>query len=394
MLERLTGQVQPYAWGSRTVLPDFLQVEPDGRPQAELWLGAHAVAPSRVLGRPLDDLVAARPHEVLGAGPAARFGPRLPYLMKVLAPAQPLSLQVHPSREQAIAGFAREEALGVPRDAPHRMYRDDWPKPELFCALERTDALCGFRSPTDTYRLFERLGVPSMKPFLEPLTEGTVEQLRSVFERLLRLADAAPALVRDVVVAAESVAPGDPELARLALTARELGALYPQDPGVLAALLMNRVSLAPGEGLFLPAGNAHAYLHGHGVEIMANSDNVVRVGLTPKYVNVDELLSLLDFTPGLQSLITPVEQSPGVWEYPTPAAEFALWRVEVGAGRAVRLPAPEGGRIALVCSGTVTIGGAGGRLDLCRGQSAFVSADEPEVEVSGTGTLFVGAPGR
>src|SRR4051794_35726246 len=260
MLERLTGQVQPYAWGSRTVLPEFLQVEATGEPQAELWLGSHAVAPSHVLGRPLGELVTAEPQQVLGAGTVARFGPRLPYLMKVLAPAQPLSLQVHPSREQAIAGYAREEAVGVPRDAPHRMYRDDWPKPELYCALEPTDALCGFRPPAETYRLFERLGGPSVLPLVEPLREGTAERLKDVFERLLRLGDAAAGLIRDVVRAAGSVEPAnradpaDPagpagwgELAGLALTARELGALYPQDPGVLAALLMNRVSLAPGE---------------------------------------------------------------------------------------------------------------------------------------------------
>jgi len=278
------------------------------------------------------------------------------------------------------------------------MYRDDWPKPELYCALERTDALCGFRSPTETYGLFERLGVPSILPLLEPLRDGTVERLKGVFERLLRLGDAAPELIRDVVRAAGSVDFADSgcsaQLAGLALTARELGALYPQDPGVLAALLMNRVSLAPNEALFLPAGNAHAYLHGHGVEIMANSDNVVRVGLTPKYVNVDELLSLLDFAPGLQSLITPVEESPGVWAYSTPAPEFALWRLEVKDGRSLRLPAPESGRIALVSRGTVTVSATGRRVDLRRGQSAFVSADESEVQVSGSGTVFVGGPGR
>jgi mannose-6-phosphate isomerase len=389
MLERLTGTVQPYTWGSPTVLPDFLQVSPNGQPQAELWLGSHEMAPSRVGDDGLDELVSDSPQAVLGDRSLARFGPKLPYLMKVLAPAQPLSLQVHPSREQAIAGFAREEALGVPRDAPHRMYRDDWPKPELYCALERTEALCGFRAPAETYRLFERLGVTALLRVAEPLRDGTVEQLKVVFERLLRLADGAADLVREVGQAGESAAP---DVLALVRTARELGSLYPRDPGVLAALLLNRVALAPMEALYLPAGNIHAYLNGHGVEIMANSDNVVRVGLTPKYVNVDELVTLVDFTPGLHAVVAPAEESPGVWAYPTPAEEFALWRVDVRPGHVTSAPGKGTARIALVTSGSVTFEGGTGRLALSRGQSAFVGADEASVQVTGDGTVFVGGP--
>jgi mannose-6-phosphate isomerase len=395
MLERLTGTVQPYPWGSSTVLPDFLQVEPNGQPQAELWLGSHELAPSRVGDDPLNELVSDSPQAVLGGRSLARFGPKLPYLMKVLAPAQPLSLQVHPSRGQAVAGFAREEALGVPRDAPHRMYRDDWPKPELYCALQRTEALCGFRPPAETYRLFERLGVTALLRVAEPLRDGTVEQLKVVFERLLRLADGTADLVREVGRAGDSAAPDEadePDVLALARTARELGSLYPRDPGVLAALLLNRVALAPMQALYLPAGNIHAYLNGHGVEIMANSDNVVRVGLTPKYVNVDELLTLVDFTPGLHTVVAPVEASPGVWGYPTPAEEFALWRVDVRPGQVACAPGKGGGRIALATSGSVTLEGATGRLTLSRGQSAVVGADEASVQVTGDGTVFVGGP--
>jgi mannose-6-phosphate isomerase len=393
MLERLTGTVQGYSWGSPTVLPDFLQVESDGTPQAELWLGSHEMAPSRAGEEPLDALVAAQPRTVLGVRSLDRFGPKLPYLMKVLAPVQPLSLQVHPSRDRAVAGFSREEGLGVPRDAPHRLYRDDWPKPELYCALEPTEALCGFRRPAESHRLLERLGVGSLMSLVEPLRAGTVEQLQRVFERLLRLGGGARHLIREVVSAGRVVATDDPDVMALARTARELAELYPQDPGVLAALLLNRVSLARDEALYLPAGNIHAYLNGHGVEIMANSDNVVRVGLTPKHVDVDELLTLVDFTPGLHSVVAPVQESPGVWAYPTSAEEFALWRLEVDRGQVVSAPGAGTGRIALVTSGTVIIDGMAGPLHLRRGQSAFLAADETSARLTGEGTCFVGGVG-
>ena len=146
-MERLTGVIQPYAWGSPTVIPELLGVPPTGEPQAELWFGAHPLAPSTVRGEPLDDLVDRDPEGVVGSASVASFGPRLPFLLKIIAADRPLSLQAHPSREQAEAGYAREQAAGVPRDAPNRLYRDGWPKPEVLCALRETEALCGFRDP-------------------------------------------------------------------------------------------------------------------------------------------------------------------------------------------------------------------------------------------------------
>jgi mannose-6-phosphate isomerase len=180
-------------------------------------------------------------------------------------------------------------------------------------------------------------------------------------------------------------------VASFARTASELNAYYPGDPGVLAALLMNRITLQPGDALFMPSGNLHAYLSGGGVEIMANSDNVMRGGLTPKYVNVHELLAILDFTPGLRGLITPVEESPGVWRYPTPAPEFALWRLEPDAVSA-SVPAAGSGRVLLVTDGELTAMSATARLDLGRGDAALLTAGE-EAAVTGHGTAFVGGPG-
>ena len=393
MIERLTGVIQPYAWGSLTAIPEFLGMEPTGRPQAELWFGAHPLAPSTVEGEPLDKVVAHDPVSVVGRASFEAFGPRLPFLLKVIAAAQPLSLQAHPSREQAEAGFAREQAAGIPRDAPNRTYRDGWPKPEVLCAMVLTEALCGFREPHATYELFQKLGVGSALELVKPLADADLpaeERLATVFGRLLRLSPDQRSVITEVVQAAE--APNQPkDLASFARTARELGQHYPGDPGVLAALLMNRVTLQPGDALYMPAGNLHAYLTGGGVEIMANSDNVMRGGLTPKYVNVDELLAILDFTPGFPGLITPVEESPGIWRYPTPAPEFALWRLETREGP-IAVPAGTAGRIVLVTDGELRVKSAGQEVDLVRGDAALLTAGE-EVAVTGQGTAFVGGPG-
>ena len=393
MIERLTGVIQPYAWGSLTAIPEFLGMEPTGRPQAELWFGAHPLAPSTVDGEPLEKVVAHDPVSVVGRASVETFGTRLPFLLKVIAAAQPLSLQAHPSREQAEAGFAREQAAGIPRDAPNRTYRDGWPKPEVLCAMVQTEALCGFREPHATYELFQKLGVGNALELVKPLTdldEPAEARLATVFGRLLRLSPDQRSVITEVVQAAETLnQPND--LASFARTARELGQHYPGDPGVLAALLMNRVTLRPGDAMYMPAGNLHAYLSGGGVEIMANSDNVMRGGLTPKYVNVDELLAILDFTPGFPGLITPVEESPGIWRYPTPAPEFALWRLETREGP-IAVPAGTAGRIVLVTDGELRVKSAGQEVDLVRGDAALLTAGE-EVAVTGQGTAFVGGPG-
>jgi mannose-6-phosphate isomerase len=392
MIERLTGVIQPYAWGSRTAIPEFLGRPPTGKPQAELWFGAHPLAPSTVDGEPLDKVVAHDPLGVVGRATVEAFGPRLPFLLKVIAAAQPLSLQAHPSREQAEAGFAREQAAGTPRDAPNRTYRDGWPKPEVLCAMVETEALCGFREPRETYRLFETLGLASALELVKPLANEArpaEERLATVFGRLLRLSPDQRSVITEVVQAAEAVDQSDdPAFTR---TARELGRYYPGDPGVLAALLMNRVTLQPGDALYMPAGNLHAYLSGGGVEIMANSDNVMRGGLTPKYVNVDELLAIMDFTPGFRGLITPAAESPGVWRYPAPTPEFALWRIEA-QGEPVDVPAGTSGRILLVIEGDLSASSESQKLDLVRGEAALLTAGE-EVVVTGQGTAFVGGPG-
>lgn len=396
-MKRLTGKIQPYAWGSTTAIPDFLGTEPTGDPQAELWLGAHPLAPSEVVtddgNEPLDAAIEADPRAWVGQAAVDRFGPRLPYLMKVLAAAQPLSLQAHPTREQAETGFAREEAAGIPRDASERTYRDDWPKPEALCALGDFEALCGFREPAETYELFAAVGVPAAVDLVAPLRNGGAAELEQVFGTLLRMPNA-QSLVSEVVRSAVLLATQPGQIGRFARTAAEVASYFPGDAGVLAALMMNRVSLRKYDAIYLPAGNLHAYLRGLGVEIMANSDNVLRGGLTGKHIDVDELLGLLDFTPGWAGPVPTEQESAAVYRYRTEAPEFGLWRVDVDQApdEGVAVPAYGSGRVLLCGDGSVTVRSSGVDLGLGRGQSIFLKPDESAV-VRGQGALFVGAAG-
>jgi mannose-6-phosphate isomerase len=409
-MRQLTGSIRPYQWGSVDLLPAFMRSEPTGKPQAELWLGAHPQAPSAVGEEPLDAVIAADPAGWIGAESRGRFGSRLPYLMKVLAVAQPLSLQAHPDRAQAETGFAREEAAGMSRTAPTRSYRDDWPKPEAVCALDSFDTLYGFREPDQTFALVDQLGVPAATDLVQPLRGGSAAELARVFARLLRMPDAS-GLVSAVLEAARDRTGEDGALGGFARTAAEVGAHYPGDSGLLAGLLMNRVRLQPNQAIFVPPCTLHAHLSGIGVEIMANSDNVLRGGLTGKHIDVEELLRVVDFTPGSAGVLSGSQTRPGVFSYRSGADEFALWRLEVG-GEPTDVPATGQGRIALVSDGelafqtaTDPIGAASGdrragsgppagmsKIDLNRGESCFLQPAD-RVRVTGRGTAFVASPG-
>lgn len=391
-MQQLTGTIRAYAWGTTDQIPQLLHRPVTDEPQAEYWLGTHPSGPAVLdCGRELTDALAEEP-TLVGEEPLAQFGPGLPYLLKVLSAARALSLQAHPSREQAVAGYAREEAAGVPRDAAHRNYSDDWPKPEAMVARTEFHGLCGFREPTETAELLRAWQVPGLARVVDPLeSPGGADGVREAFLAALQ-ADAE--LVRQVVAAAgQQVATPGPG-ADLAATALELAESFPDDPGIIAALLLNRIVLQPGEAFFMDAGNMHAYLRGTGIEVMANSDNVLRGGLTGKHVDIDELASVVSFAPERPEVIRPVEEAPGLSRYPTPAPEFALWRMD--DPQATPLPAPRRGRIVLVTDGALELGVGEERIGVCSGEAVFVSAlDDAEapVTVSGTGTGFVAAPG-
>ena len=394
----LQNEIRPYAWGSITAIPDLLGVEPTGEPQAELWMGAHPGAPSRLrygqaIGSALPTLLSqieADPVAELGAAVVAELGTRLPFLLKVLAAEQPLSLQAHPSTEQARVGYAEEDERGVPIDARHRNYKDTCHKPEVLCALTPFEALCGFRTTAITVRVLEGLGAPGLAPYVKALcARPGSDGLREVVTGLL----AAPTPVRRKLVAAVidacRRAQADPhgEFAAEYTWGARLGDRYPDDVGVVIALLMNLVRLRPGEAVFLPAGNLHAHLFGVGVEIMANSDNVLRGGLTPKHVDVPELLRVLDFADGPEYRPEVHVLPTGEEVYDAPVEEFRLSRLPLRAGRPVTLDTP-GPQILLVADGEVWVSGQNGRLSLPRGSSAYVSAGRPAVTVSGDGLLF------
>ncbi|WP_225840429.1 mannose-6-phosphate isomerase, class I [Streptomyces sp. NK08204] len=377
-MDRLDNTIRPYAWGSTTAIAHLLGVEPTGEPQAEMWMGAHPGAPSRTPRGTLVEVIDADPERELGAAAVARFGPRLPFLLKVLAAGAPLSLQVHPDLEQAREGYADEERRGIPLDAPHRNYKDANHKPELICALTEFVGLCGFRDPVETAGLLDGLGVDSLKPYADLLHAHPVDA--ALREMLTAILTADPEdMARTVAEATAACTRLGGAYAPYAV----LGHHYPGDPGVIAAMLLNHVRLQPGEALFLGAGVPHAYLSGLGVEIMATSDNVLRCGLTPKHVDVPELLRVVRFEAGDPGVLRPEASPDGEEVYETPIDEFRLSRYVLPQGGARHDLTRDTPQILLCTAGTVRTGG----LELGPGQSVFVPAGE-RVEVSGSGTLF------
>ncbi|SCL28192.1 mannose-6-phosphate isomerase, type 1 [Micromonospora nigra] len=386
-MELLHGPIRDYAWGSRTAIAALQERPvPSEGPEAELWLGAHPGAPATVGraggGVALTDLLAGEPGPWLGERVLDRFGPRLPFLLKVLAADAPLSLQAHPDAEQARIGYAADSAR---RDGGPRNYVDPYHKPELLVALSPTEALCGFRDPAAAAEAIAAFGVPELGPVVSALRAGPAGLAEAV-RRLLTW----PTGQRDALVSAVVAAPvggGDAELART------LAAAYPGDPGVLVALLLNRVRLAPGEAIWMPAGNLHAYLRGTGVEIMAASDNVLRGGLTPKHVDVAELLRVLRFEVLDDPVVRPRPEAPGVVTWPVPVDDFALRRVTVSAERpGVTVPVV-GPRVVLCTSGEVSVGDDVAAVVLRPGRAAVGAAAGGPLVVGGVGEAYVATTG-
>lgn len=403
MFVRIGNTPRDYAWGSTRAIADLLGTEPSGGPEAELWLGAHPGSPSRIVD-PGQTGGAADLAAWLEQDAAAALGsddPRLPYLLKVLAAAGPLSLQAHPSAEQARAGFEREEAAAPAADSVDRNYRDPYPKPELiFAVSDPFDALCGFRDPAASARAFAALAAaadeedrPLLEEFAGSLSGDAAEVLRARTEWLLGGAPAVAQLVRAVErTVADAAGDADEELAAAADTVRMLSEAFPGDPGVVLALLLNRVALHPGQVLYLPAGNIHAYLRGLGIELMTASDNVLRGGLTPKRIDVPELVSILDFSPIDVVPLQPERPAPGVEVFRPDVPDFALEHVMLDEElTATTVPLP-GAAIGLCTAGTLDVSGRNGAVRLVRGDAVFVTPDEGALTVEGEGTLFVAVP--
>ncbi len=384
----LDNPVREYHWGSTDYIPRLLGVPVTGRPVAELWVGAHPGSPSRAVGTggvALDSLIAEAPQRLLGAGTVERFGPRLPFLLKVLAASRTLSLQVHPNAAQASAGFAAEQAADIALGAAERNYADPHHKPELAYALTEFEAFCGFRPVAETAELLDALAVAQLAPYRQVLVgEGG---LRAAFTCLLTLPDGARAqLVAATMAGCERLATEGGRWTQEARAVRLAGSDFPGDIGAVLALLLNYVRLAPGEAIFLGAGNVHAYLRGSCLEVLASSDNVLRCGLTSKHVDVPELLRIADFSPLRQPRWRP-ERAGGLARFAGPAPDFVL-TVLAGAGSAVPLPGV-GPRLVLSGEGTLSLSDGAETVVLPPWHAAFVSAELMGCLVSGSDRAFV-----
>jgi len=394
---RLQNTVQRYDWGSRTAIPELLGTEADGQPAAELWLGAHPSAPSLAQHQTtgavaaLPDLIRAHPAEMLGSRVANRYGPELPYLAKVLAADRALSLQVHPKPHLARAGFNRENRLGVPRDAFHRSFHDPRHKPEMIVALTEFEAMAGLRAP--------RVALRSLDGFRSPLFQGLRADLdadrltgsvRLSMTNLLAQRDApdrAARVSQALAEVQERVAEGGGDQTdKLVLLLAEQ---YGDDIGIFSPYLLNRVTLQPGESLFLAAGEVHAYIHGVGVEVQANSDNVLRAGLTSKHIDTAALLECMSFE--AKPISRPNHSQTGTKSradnYRAGVSEFALTLYDIVPAEPLGLP-EAGPRIVQNLEGDLTLQYDSGITRLLQGQSAFVPHCIGGVEISGDGRAF------
>lgn len=381
----LEGVIQNYDWGSHRFLAELRgDAVPSARAEAELWLGAHPRGVAHVVTQagvavPLDAWIARDPVAVLGAEVAARFDARLPFLLKILAVERALSLQAHPDAAQARAGFEREVRAGVAAHA--RLYADASAKPELIVAWTPFHALCGVREPDAVRTLFGRAGLGDLAP--APGADGEIWLRRFLADWLAEDAHEARARRIDAALAATR---SDTRAAPIAWMHR-LAEQHPGDPGSVAPLLLHVIDLAPGEGLFLEAGELHCYLEGAAIEIMASSDNVLRAGLTTKPRAVDELLQIGRFAPREPAILRGVERAPGERVYPTAAHDFELAAIDVGP-TGIGVAASHGVEILLGSAGLVEVQPTeGAPLALRPGRACLVPAAAGPYRLTGAGRV-------
>jgi mannose-6-phosphate isomerase len=389
----LKNTIQNYAWGSTRAIPDLLgQKNPEHKTQAELWMGAHPKAPSWVQHNgqwvSLQELIAKNPVDILGKKVAENFNNRLPYLFKVLAAAKPLSIQVHPDLHQAREGFQRENAQKIPLDAPNRNYRDDNHKPECICALTRFWALSRFRKISGILSYFEKLNLQQLEAELADFKKRpTVDGLKRFYTSLMTLGmDRQKRIVDEALGQAQGFEAEDPVFKWMLRLADD----YPDDIGVLTPILLNLICLEPGQAIFLDAGELHAYLEGLGIELMANSDNVLRGGLTPKHVDAAELLRVLKFEDRDITLLKPGKSVANELVYPSPAAEFVLSVITLNKAATYQSPKDRSVEILICTRGKATIFDRHDRTEtqLQQGASAVVPAAVEGYSIKGEGTCY------
>lgn len=369
----MSNTIQNYAWGSTTSINQLFGIEnPTGEPQAELWMGAHPNGCSTVLSNgketKLSTLIAKDMNAFLSKEVATRFG-ELPYLFKVLAAEKALSIQVHPNKQQAELGFAAEEQQGIPLTAANRNYKDPNHKPELVYALTEYQAMNGFRPISEIINFFSELAIPELQDLVDDLiAEQTPAGLASFFSGLLSLEGEPKEMALTVLLAQARII--DMPLFDLIL---ELETQYPGDIGLFAPLILNVITLQPGQAMFLDAETPHAYLKGTGLEIMANSDNVLRAGLTPKYIDVKELVACTRFCekPFDHLLLAPIENN-GILEYPIPVDDFKFAIIPSANDLSLEVHSAE---ILLPLDSALVVTHANGEICVIeKGQSVFIPA--------------------
>lgn len=383
-MQKLINSVQNYAWGSKTALTELYGIaNPDQQPMAELWMGAHPKSSSKIdvhgEVKSLRDVIDSDKAAWLGNAVNQRFG-ELPFLFKVLCAAQPLSIQVHPNKQASEIGFAKENAAGIPIDAAERNYKDPNHKPELVFALTPFLAMNAFREFSEIVSLLQPVAGAhtAIAHFLEnPNAEG----LSQLFASLLNMQGEEKAHALAVLAAALNSQQGEPWE-----TIRLIAQFYPDDSGLFSPLLLNVVKLNPGEAMFLFAETPHAYLQGVALEVMANSDNVLRAGLTPKYIDIPELVANVKFEakPAAELLTQPVKNGAEL-DFPIPVDDFAFALHDLSRNETAI--AQQSAAILFCVEGEAVLSQGEQRLVLKPGESAIISASEPPVSVSGVGRL-------
>ncbi|MFP4442492.1 MAG: mannose-6-phosphate isomerase, class I [Spirochaetia bacterium] len=382
----MENTVQHYPWGSPDLMSRLLDIESGSEgPKAELWMGAHPKAPSLITcggtQALLDDYINKNPESVIGKVSADRWG-TLPFLFKVLTAGKSLSIQAHPDAEQARIGYDRENKAGIPLDAPNRNYRDPNHKPELICALTPFLALRGFRPIDEILINFPEQVFPDLSEAVQNLKENRNREALAGFFRTVM--ESPPDLRQRLIAGALKQKEHTDELTRRIISG--IAADYPGDIGILGPLYLNPVELSPGRAMFLDAGELHAYIKGGGIEIMANSDNVLRGGSTRKHIDVPELMNVLTFDPGKPEILSP-RGAGAVKHYTAPAPEFRLSVISL-AGK-LELNTSDSPEILLCTEGEFHASGAGdGKVRCARGHSLFITADQGSYTLSGEGMIF------
>jgi mannose-6-phosphate isomerase len=396
----LQNEIKEYVWGSRTFISDLTGMpSPSKKPQAEMWMGAHPNASSMAikdnLQISLNDLIKDDPRGSLGISVAEKFSNRLPFLFKVLAAAKPLSIQAHPNKEQAIKGFVRENLKEIPLDSPGRNYKDQNHKPEIICALTPLHALKGFRGNQDIIDLMDKVDAPAAG-LKTDLLRGHPEKvgLKGFFRSLLTMNKERQNLAIEMIMGkVNGMTIPEPAFHWMKRLYNE----YPGDIGVLSPLFLNIVSLEPNEALYIAAGELHAYLEGSGLELMANSDNVIRGGLTPKHIDVTELIDILEFTSNEPRIILPEDVGNNEAVYPVGSEEFILSVVHLkGAGSesySHQGSLQRSAEIIICTEGKARMKElySGEGLEVSKGMALFIPASVKGYIISGAATLYKAA---